>query len=174
MAHEKDIVLRHPKDPSALLDIIRDGQQHFGDVPEESVSAIAKHLKLSEAEVRGVVTFYHFFSLHPRGAYTVYLNKAITSWMRGRAAVARAFEEEAGCLFGEVTADGLIGLSPTSCLGMSAQEPSAIINGVVFTRLTPARAKHLVRSMKTGEPVRGMVTECGGGANQSHPERSMV
>jgi len=53
MAHEKDIVLRHPKDPSALLDIIRDVQEHFGHVPEESVSAIAQHLKLSEAEVRG-------------------------------------------------------------------------------------------------------------------------
>jgi len=120
------------------------------------------------------VTFYHFFSLHPRGAYTVYLNTAITSWMRGRAAVARAFEEEAGCLFGEVTADGLIGLFPTSCIGMNDQEPSAIINGVVFTRLTPARAKHLVRSMKTGKPVRGMVTECGDGANQSDLVRSMV
>jgi [NiFe] hydrogenase diaphorase moiety large subunit len=174
MAHEKDIVHRHPKDPSALLDIIRDVQEHFDHVPEEFVSAIARHLNISEAEVRGVVTFYHFFSLHPRGAYTVYLNTAITSWMKGRATVARAFEEEAGCLFGEVTADGLIGLFPTSCIGMSDQEPSAIINGVVFTRLTPSRAKHLVRSMKAGKPIRGMVTECGDGANQSDLVRSMV
>jgi [NiFe] hydrogenase diaphorase moiety large subunit len=174
MAQEKDIVFRHPKDPSALLDIIRDVQARFNHVPEEAVSAIARHLKLSEADVRGAVTFYHFFSLHPRGAYTVYLNTAITSWTAGRAAVARAFEEEAGCRFGEVTADGLIGLFPTSCIGMNDQEPSAVINGVVFTRLTPVKAKHLVRAMKTGRPVKDLVTELGDGANQSDLVRSMV
>ncbi len=174
MAQEKDIVFRHPKDPSALLDIIRDVQARFNHVPEEAVSDIARHLKLSEADVRGAVTFYHFFSLHPRGTYTVYLNTAITSWTAGRAAVARAFEEEAGCRFGEVTADGLIGLFPTSCIGMNDQEPSAVINGVVFTRLTPIKAKHLVRAMKTGRPVKDLVTELGDGANQSDLVRSMV
>src|SRR4030067_1197908 len=103
MTQDMNFILRHPKDPSALLDIIRDVQGRFNPVPEEAVSAAA-----------------------------------------------RAFEEEAGCLFGEVTADGLIGLFPTSCIGMSDQEPSAIINGVVFTRLTPLKGQQLVRAVTTG------------------------
>jgi [NiFe] hydrogenase diaphorase moiety large subunit len=170
----KDIISRHPAEPSRLLDIIRDIQDRAGHVPEEAVAEIAERVKLSEADVRGVVTFYHFTSLSPRGTYTVYLNTAITSWMQGRAVVARAFEEEAGVRFGEVTGDGLIGLFPTSCLGMNDQEPSAIINGVVFTRLTPLKARHLVRAMKTGRPVQDLVTEFGDGANQSDLVRSMV
>ncbi len=174
MPQAKDIVLPHPQDPSALLDIIRDVQSRFGHVPEEAVSEIARHLRLSEADVRGVVSFYHFFSLSPRGTYTVYLNTGITSWMAGRAAVARAFEEEAGCRFGEVSPDGLIGLFPTSCIGMSDQEPSAIINGVIFTRLTPVKARHLVKAMRTGRPVQRMVIEWGDGANQSDLVRAMV
>jgi len=174
MAQANDFLLHHRKDPSSLLDILRDAQRLFGHVPEELVPRIASHLKLSEADVRGTITFYHFFSLNPRGTYTVYLNTAITSWMRGRAAVARAFEEEAGCLFGEVTADGLIGLFPTSCIGMSDQEPSAIINGVVITRLTPIKARQIVRGMKTGKPVGDMISAWGDGANQSDLVRSMV
>jgi len=174
MDSTEKIVNGHPAEPARLLDIIRDVQARFGHVPGEAVSAIARRLKLSEADVRGAVTFYHFFSLEPRGRYTVYLDTAITSWMQGRAAVARAFEDEAGCRFGEVTADGAIGLFPTSCIGMNDQEPAAIINGVVFTRLTPVRAKHLVRAMKTGRPVTDMVTEYGDGANQSELVRAMV
>ena len=67
--------------------------------------------------------------------------------MRGRAAVARAFEEEAGCLFGEVTADGLIGLFPTSCIGMSDQEPSAIINWEALTALIEGRPLNLTYNL---------------------------
>jgi hypothetical protein len=52
MPHEKDIVLRHPKDPAALLDVIRDVQNRLGHVSEEAVSRIASHVKLAEAEVR--------------------------------------------------------------------------------------------------------------------------
>jgi [NiFe] hydrogenase diaphorase moiety large subunit len=174
MAQEKDIVLRHPKDPSALLDVVRDVQNRLGHVSEEAVSRIAAHLKLSEAEVRGVVTFYHFFSLTPRGVSTVYLNDSITSRMKGRTAVARAFEEEAGCRFGEVSPDGKIGLFPTSCIGMNDQEPSAIIDGVVFTSLSADKARAIVRGLRGGTSAASQVAELGDGANQSALVRAGV
>ena len=174
MAQEKDIVLKHPKDPSALLDVIRDVQAREGRVSEDAVGRIAAHLKLAEAEVRGAVTFYHFFSLAPRGASTVYLNDSITARMKGRAAVARAFEDEAGCRFGDVAPDGKIGLFATSCIGMNDQEPSAIVDGVVFTALTPDKARAIVRGLRAGTPARDQVASFGDGANQSELVRSMV
>jgi len=129
---------------------------------------------MSQTDVLGVVTFYHFFSLSPRGKYAVYLNGSITSHMNGRAAVAAAFEKEAGCRFGETTSDGTIGLFDTSCIGMNDQEPSAIINGVIFTSLTAARAGELVAAMKAGKPVQDLVLEYGDGANQTELVRAMV
>jgi [NiFe] hydrogenase diaphorase moiety large subunit len=174
MTQETDIVLGHPKDPSALLDVIRDVQSRSGQVSDEAVGRIAAHLKLSEAEVRGAVTFYHFFSLAPRGAAAIYLNDSIASRMKGRAAVARAFEDEAGCRFGEVSADGTVGLFSTSCIGMSDQEPSAIINGVVFTSLTPLKVRHLVRALKAGRPAQALIGAYGDGANQTDLVRAMV
>ena len=174
MAQEKDIILKHPKDPEALLDVIRDVQARDGRVSDDAVGRIAAHLKLSEADVRGAVTFYHFFSLAPRGASTVYLNDSITSRMKGRTAVARAFEEEAGCRFGEVSADGKIGLFPTSCIGMNDQEPSAIVDGVVFTALNPEKARAIVRGLRAGTPARDQVVAFGDGVNQSELVRAMV
>lgn len=174
MEHYKDIISAHRKDPSQLLDIIRDVQARAGSVPAEAVAEIAKYVKLSEADVRGVVTFFHFFSLTPRGTAAIYLNDSITAWMKGRTAVARAFEEEAGCRFGEVAADGLIGLFPTSCIGMNDQEPSAVINGVIFTNLTGEKARAIVRGLRAGRSAQDLVGKFGDGANQSDLVRAMV
>jgi [NiFe] hydrogenase diaphorase moiety large subunit len=88
--------------------------------------------------------------------------------------VAQAFEKETGVRFGQITADGLIGLFPTSCIGMNDQEPSAIINGVVFTRLDAKKVKDLVAAMRAGKDMKDLVTTLGDGANQSDLVRSMV
>ena len=174
MANIKELVRKHTPDRTALLDVVADVQKELGCIPPEAAREIAAHLGLSAVDVEGVVTFYHFFSETPVGRYAVYLNTNIVSIMNGREAVARAFEREAGCRFGEVTPDGLIGLHDTSCIGMNDQEPSAIINGVVFTRLNEAQVKDLVKAMKTGKDIDQMVWELGDGANQSDLVHSMV
>jgi [NiFe] hydrogenase diaphorase moiety large subunit len=174
MESVKSIVGRHGKDRTEFLAMIRDVQASRGHVPREAVAELAGALGLSEADVEGMVSFYHFFSLAPAGTYAVHLNDSVTARMNGRTAVARAFAEAAGCRFGETTADGLIGLHDTSCIGMNDQEPAAVINGVVFTRLTEAAARDLVAAMKAGTPVEDMVKAYGDGANQSELVRAMV
>jgi [NiFe] hydrogenase diaphorase moiety large subunit len=59
-------------------------------------------------------------------------------------------------------------------MGMNDQEPSAIINGVVFTKLTPEKAGELVDAMKAGKNMQDMVKGYGDGANQSALVKSMV
>ncbi len=170
----KSIVDKYGGNKDRLLDIVRDTQRELGCVSDESVAGIARLLKLSGVDVEGVVTFYHFFSKTPVGKYGIYLNNSVTAVMNGRAAVAKAFSEAAGTEFGTVTADGLIGLFDTSCIGMNDQEPAAIINGTVFTSLTAEKAKSIVAGLKSGKSVESLVEGFGDGANQSELVRSMV
>jgi len=170
----KSIVAGHKKDASRLIEIVRDVQKELGRVSPEAVAEIAALLNISKVDVEGVATFYHFFSTAPLGKYAVYLNTNVVADMKGRTAVAEAFEKEAGCRFGETTADGLIGLYETSCIGMNDQEPSAIINGVVFTKLTKSKVKALVAAMKAGRDAHKLVKTLGDGANQSRLVRAMV
>ena len=162
------------KDRGMLLDIIREVQAQLGAVPDEAIAGIARELDISTVDVEGVVSFYHFFSKEPVGRYAVYLNNSATSIMMGRAAVAKAFSESAGTAFGTTTDDGAIGLFDTSCIGMSDQEPAAIINGVIFTRLTAEKARELVAAMRAGTNVQDMVKEYGDGVNQSALVKAMV
>jgi len=161
----KEIVGKYGNNSARLMDILIDVQNELRHIPCEAVSAIAKALKLSKVDVEQTLSFYHFFSSTPVGKYAVYLNNSAVAGLMGRDEIAKAFEKEAGCKFGEVTSDGLIGLFDTACIGMNDQEPAAIINGTVFTKLNLQKVKDLIAGFKAGKAVADLVREYGDGAN---------
>lgn len=161
-----EIIAAYDKNPTRLMDILIDAQSEFGYIPDVIVAEISRQLNISTVDIEQTLSFYHFFSSKPTGKYTVYLNNSVIANMMGREEVARTFEREAGCKFGEVSADGLIGLFSTSCIGMSDQEPAALINGKVFTMLTPFRVKEIIRDLKGGKKLDEVTVEgLGDGAN---------
>lgn len=170
----KKILQKYRKDQARLIEILKELQSREGYISEKAILAVADELGLSRAEVEGVISFYHFLSARPLGKYVVYLNNSITAEMAGREKVARAWEQETGCRFGQTSEDGLVTLLETSCIGMNDQEPAAIINGVVFTSLNPDKVKKLVGWMKEGRTVEDMVEETGDGANGHELVRAMV
>jgi [NiFe] hydrogenase diaphorase moiety large subunit len=161
------IVEQHLGERRQLLAILRAVQEKWRCVPEEAITLIAEEMDLPRVHVEGTATFYHFLSREHRGDTTVYLNTSATSEMAGGAEVAAAFERAVGTPFGTTTADKRIGLYKTSCIGMSDQEPAALINGVVFTRLTPARVDGLVAGIRAGRAVRDLLGPLGDGRNAS-------
>lgn len=157
------------------MDILLDIQSDFGYIDKKYIPTIADELGMSEVEVIQTVSFYHFFSLKPTGKYSIYLNDSAVANMMGREQVAVAFEKETGIRFGEVTPDGLIGLYKTSCIGMSDQEPAAIINNRIFTKLTPFRVKELIKDIRDGKKVDEMFSASfGDGMNSSSLIRSVI
>jgi len=170
----KKILQKDGGDLTRLIDILKEIQTEKGFISEKAVELVGRELKISRAEVEGVISFYHFLSDKPLGKYVVYLNNSITSEMAGREKVARALEKETGCAFSQTSPDGLITLFETSCIGMNDQEPAAIINGVVFTCLNDEKVKKIVAWMKEGKDVQEMVEEFGDGANQHELVRAMV
>ena len=169
------IIKKYDHNPTRLMDILIDTQSEFGYIPPPIVVQISRMLNISIVDIEQTLSFYHFFSTKPTGKYTIYLNNSVIANMMGREEVARTLEREAGCKFGEVSADGLIGLFSTSCIGMSDQEPAALINGKVFTRLTPFRVKEIIRDLKAGKRLDEVVVEgLGDGANALTEIHSMV
>ncbi len=169
------IIEKYHHDKTRLMDILIAIQAEFGYISSEAVSQIALHLDMSEVDVEQTISFYHFFTMEPTGKFSIYLNNSAVALMMGRTEVAAAFEHEAGIRFGEVTADGLIGLHDTSCIGMNDQEPAAIINNRIFTRLTPFRVKEIIRDIKEGKKVEEMHSSgYGDGANRHESVRAVV
>ena len=136
---------------SSLLPVLWDIQRKRRYISEDDITKIAKEFHMSRIELEGVISFYHFFHTDHAGLYTIYINNAIVSRHKNYNQVKKAFERELGIGMGEVTEDHMFGLFETSCIGLSDQETSALINFRPFTNLTPEKVKILIKRLRNGE-----------------------
>ncbi|MEZ5082007.1 MAG: NAD(P)H-dependent oxidoreductase subunit E [Bacteroidales bacterium] len=170
----QSIVEKYSKDATRLMDILIDIKDENGCVGSDEIAEIADQLNISHVDVEQTLSFYHFFNKKSRGKYTIYLNDSLVANMMGRDEIADAFEKATKTKFGSVSNDGMFGLFNTSCIGMNDQEPAAIINGVVFPKITTYRVRELIKEFRTGKTAQDMINSFGGGQNQSDLIRSMV
>ena len=118
-----------------LLPILHELQAEFGHVPKESLPVIAEALNLSNAEVHGVVTFYHDFRKEPAGRHVIKLCRAEACQSMGGDAIAARLQALLGIGFHETTKDGSVTLEPVYCLGLCACAPAALVDGEPVGRL---------------------------------------
>ncbi len=142
----KPISLRRSQLLNALW-AMHDVKDYLSDA---DIAQLATLFNVSAIEIEGVVSFYHFFHRKPAGRFTIYLNNSIMSQLHGYEEVKMAFEKETGAKIGSVDPSGTFGFFETSCIGMSDQEPAALINFYPFTNLTPAKVRNIILKLKSG------------------------
>ena len=144
------IVGEFASDRSRLLDIVEAVQHRFGFVSDTAVHAMAARLGIHAVEIEEMVSFYAFFDRQPHGHVRIRLSRTPISIMRGAEDVARAFETALGIGMGETSADGGFTLQWTSDIGMADQEPAALVNGRVLTRIAAADVPAIVAAFRDG------------------------
>jgi [NiFe] hydrogenase diaphorase moiety large subunit len=149
VAAVETIVKTFAADRSRLLDIAEAVQHRFGYISNESVETIATGLGIHAVEVEDTVSFYAFLDRQPRGRFRIRLSRTPIALMKGAEAVAQAFEQALGIALGDTTPDGAFTLEWTSDIGMSDQEPAALVNRIVLTALTPADVPRIVAALRT-------------------------
>lgn len=132
-----------------LLPILHGIQEEFGHVPQASLPVIAEALNISNAEVHGVVTFYHDYRSHPAGRHVLKVCQAEACQSMGSDAVAAKLKQLLGIGFHETTRDGLVTLEPVYCLGLCACAPSAMLDGEVIGRLDDEKLEEIVAEMRS-------------------------
>jgi formate dehydrogenase subunit gamma len=134
--------------PDALIEILHRVQAAVGYVPEAAVQTLAGALNLTRAEVHGVVTFYHDFKREPHGRHVLKLCRAEACQSTGGEALVQRAESQLGVSCGSTASDGSVTLEPVYCLGLCATSPSAMLDGRVIGRLTPARLDSLLQDAR--------------------------
>ena len=136
---------------SKLLSQLWEYQWRDRYISDEAIHDLAHEHGLSEIEIEGVATFYHFFHRKPAGKHTIYLNNSIISELKGYERIRETFERETGARLGSTDPTGTFGLYATPCIGLSDHEPAALIDFCPFTNLNALKVKEIVQKLKNGK-----------------------
>lgn len=138
-------ISRHQARGDALIEVLHAAQGIFGFLESDLLLYIAHALKLPLSRVYGVATFYHFFSLKPKGEHTFVLCTGTACYVKGAGEIQREVERCCGVRFGETTPDNTVSLVSARCVGSCGIAPVAVLDGTVAGKLTAADAVTRVR-----------------------------
>jgi NADH-quinone oxidoreductase subunit E/NADP-reducing hydrogenase subunit HndA len=132
----KGICKEYGNDKGELINILHNTQGKLGYLPKEVLELIAMELNISPAEVFGVVSFYSFFTMTPKGKHPISICMGTACYVRGAEKVLDEFKKELGIGVGETTGDGLFSLDSLRCVGACGLAPVAMVGSKVYGRLT--------------------------------------
>lgn len=113
--------------PGELINILHKAQDTFGYLPREVQEIIARQLGIPVSKVYGVVTFYSFFTMTPKGEHPISVCMGTACYVRGAEKVLDEFKRVLGINVGETTSDGKYSLSSLRCVGACGLAPVVLI-----------------------------------------------
>ena len=146
-----EICDRYVNETTPLMMILSDIQKEYGYIPLEVQEIVSERTGLSVAEIYGVVTFYSFFSLTPKGKYVIGCCLGTACYVKGAQQIIDKFSEIIGIKPGETSADGLFTLDALRCIGACGIAPAVTINGKVYPKLTVDAVPKIVDEYKAME-----------------------
>jgi len=144
------ILKKHTEDKGRLIAILEEIQDEYGYLPEESLRIVSDETGRSLVDVYGVATFYHSFSLTPRGKHLICACLGTACHVRGAPRVVEELERQLGIKAGQTTEDKEFTLETVNCLGACALGPVVVIDGHYFSQVKKSRISQLLNDARNG------------------------
>ena len=147
----KNVCRKYGNDPGELINILHGVQATLGYLPKEVQELIALELGISAARVYGVVSFYSFFTMKPKGKYPISVCMGTACYVRGGEKVLDEFRRQLGIEVGGTTPDGLFSLDSLRCVGACGLAPVVMIGPRVYGRLKVTDVKGILDEIQAHE-----------------------
>ena len=153
---------KHGNNPGELINILHEAQHLHGYLPEEFILTgeriteikkemqriIASKLNIPVSKVYGVVTFYTFFTMTPKGKHPISVCMGTACYVRGSEKLLEEFKRVLGIEVGETTPDGKFSLDCLRCVGACGLAPVVMIGEKVYGRLQPIDVKKIIEELE--------------------------
>ncbi|GMQ60175.1 NAD(P)H-dependent oxidoreductase subunit E [Vallitalea sediminicola] len=137
-----------PTTKGELIRVLHKAQDIFGYLPEEVQKFVGKKLKISTAKVFGVVTFYSYFTMTPKGEFNISICMGTACYVRGSEDVLNELKKELKIEVGETTPNGKFSLTSLRCVGACGLAPVVMVEDKVYGRVTPDMIKDILAEYK--------------------------
>ena len=144
----ESILHEHQCSEKAIIAILQEVQEHYHYLPAEAFPYMAKKLKVSDARIYSVATFYENFSLEPKGKYIIKVCDGTACHVRKSIPILDRIRAELGLSEKKKTTDDLLFTVETvSCLGACGLAPVMTVNDKVHPAMTPEKASALIKEL---------------------------
>lgn len=140
----KEIAQSFNNEAGELINVLHKVQGTFGYLPAEVQEAVAEELKVPVAKVYGVVTFYSFFTMTPKGKYPISICTGTACYVRGAEKVLEEFKKNLKIEVGETTTDGKFSIACLRCVGACGLAPVIMVAGKTYGRVAPEMVKDIL------------------------------
>lgn len=134
--------------PGELINILHKVQDRFGYLPEEVQRVIARRLNIPVSKVYGVVSFYSFFTMTPKGEFPISVCMGTACYVRGAEKVLDEFKRILKINVGETTSDNRFSLSSLRCVGACGLAPVVMIGKKVYGQVVPDDVERILKELE--------------------------
>jgi len=143
-----EIVDRYAGKSEYLIPALKDAQDTVGYLPLDVQSHLARGLHVTPAHVYGVVTFYSFFTMVPRGRHTVRLCQGTACYVQGAKGILERIVKELGIEVGETSEDGRFTFEAVRCLGTCGLAPVMVVGEHTHGNVDPEGSLEILQRCK--------------------------
>lgn len=135
---------------ASLIGLLSDIQQRYHYLPHNALVLLSETLDIPLSQIYGVATFYHAFSLKPRGAHLVRVCMGTACHVRGAPHILNRLETKLNVHAGETTRDRNVTLETVNCLGACALGPITVVDEKYQGQMDIAKTDRVLKNLARG------------------------
>ncbi|MFN3739569.1 MAG: NAD(P)H-dependent oxidoreductase subunit E [Thermodesulfovibrionales bacterium] len=138
------IIKKYKNKLGSLIPVLQEAQEAIGYLPPVVQRYIAKGLNIPVSEVHGVVSFYSFFSMKPKGKHNIRVCLGTACYVKGAEEILKKFKEKLKIEVGEVTQDRTFSLESVRCLGACGLAPVVVVDKETFGAVSQTKVDEIL------------------------------
>jgi NADH-quinone oxidoreductase subunit E len=140
------VIAEHKGKPGSLIPALQRAQEICGYLPAEIQRRVAEGLEISASMVYGVVSFYSFFTMTPRGKHVIRVCLGTACFVKRAEEIMEKLGTELKIGVGEVTPDRKFSLEGVRCLGACGLAPVAVVGEDTYGLLDPVTSTEILKN----------------------------
>jgi NADH-quinone oxidoreductase subunit E len=123
-----EIIEHYPGRPDSLILLLQDIQAAFSYISPQAMHLVGDHTGVPLSQVYAAATFYHSFSLEPKGEHEIKVCLGTACHLKGASRLVGELERRLGVSSGGTTEDRMFSLETVNCLGACALAPMMVVD----------------------------------------------